>query len=553
MWEFALADPLTGVDGLDTLAFRPIRVPGDWQDQGFPGHGTGWYRLRFEVDPSVAGIPLAFATEQIRDADEVYLDGVLVGRTGGFPPRYEKATLMARVYELPPTLTTRPGEHVLAVRVHNPGPRAGGILGEPFLDSISAALEKRNARERPRVLLAAAIFALSLFSLVFYVRDREQHDFLYFALYTASFSLYLVTWLSAWAESSVSLSLLFRVNCAGSFALFSLFVLFFHRFFERPLSPGFRVLLGVQVAAALACLFWPRVDDLYYILWALHASVTVGSVGILVPLVRDSRHGVPHARPILGALVVVFLAVLHDIAQDLRLLGDPVGSTRFLGPAFLVFTVVFLGAVADRYAQLRVQATTDPLTGLSNRTVLFERLALEIARAKRYGHPVTLAVLDLDHFKRFNDRFGHQVGDKLLVAVAEAIGATIRDTDLAARYGGEEFVVLLPDAGVTECVGVLERIRKTVSAARVGSAVEGVTVSVGVTVFDPVEHGSVSVTALFRQADVALYGAKEKGRDRIEIAEGKPAKSSSDNFILRRRRSDSKGVPSERGRKASGA
>ena len=84
-WEFALGDPITGVDGLDTLRFEPVRVPGAWQDSGIPGHGVGWYRTRFELDPSVSGLTLALASEQIRDAEEVYQGGQLVGRTGGVP------------------------------------------------------------------------------------------------------------------------------------------------------------------------------------------------------------------------------------------------------------------------------------------------------------------------------------------------------------------------------------------------------------------------------------------------------------------------------------
>ncbi len=101
-WEFALGDPPGGVAELDGLPFRPVPVPGSWQAAGIPGYGTGWYRVTFDLDPSLAIVPLAFACPQIRDVDEVFLDGQPVGRTGEFPPDYDKGTIVERIYDLPP-------------------------------------------------------------------------------------------------------------------------------------------------------------------------------------------------------------------------------------------------------------------------------------------------------------------------------------------------------------------------------------------------------------------------------------------------------------------
>lgn len=547
-WEFALGDPLTGVEGLDTLRFEPVRVPGAWQDSGIPGHGVGWYRTLFELDPAVSGLTLALAIEQIRDADEVYLDGQLVGRTGGFPPRYEKATLIDRVYELPTHVTTRSGPHLLAIRVYNPGPRAGGLTGEPFLDTVASAFWKRTGREAPRALLAAAIGCLGLFSLFFYLRAREQVDFLYYFLYTTGIAVYLATWHSVWAETGISLSLLFRVNCALAFVLFSLYLLFFDTFFGRAISRFHLALHLVQISLVLACLFWPRVDDLYHLLGVGYVAIVSGSVETLGCLVRDTRRRVPYARPVLIVSALLFLAVLHDMAQDLRLLGRT-GNFRLFAPVFLLFTLVFLAVAADRFARMRVAASTDPLTGLSNRTVLFERINLEIARARRHQHPVALAVCDLDLFKSFNDRFGHVAGDRLLVAVAEALRASIRDTDLAVRYGGEEFIVLLPEANALDAMTCLERVRKAVSSVVVPGVPEGRTISIGLAVFDPQISTAVSVTAFLRQADGALYQAKSQGRDRIVVAEGNPP-SSSGKYVLDsafRRKRSSAAVPAQKG------
>lgn len=543
-WEFALDDTPLGPEGLAALAWRPLEVPGSWQEQGVTGHGTAWYRVRFELDPGLFGPPLAFVSRQIRDADEVYLDGQLVGQTGSLPPAYDKGTLVWRVYELPATLTARPGPHTLAVRVHNPGPRAGGILGEPTLDTVSAALLKRTRAEAPRALLGAAFVSLGLFSLFLFLRDREQRDFLYFFLVTSATAVYVSTWLSIWTTSSVPLSTLFRVNLAATFLIPGLFLLFFLAFFDRTMRALHRVLLGLEGAGVLSCLLWPRVDDLYYFLLAGHGITAAIAVDVLVLLWGDARRRAPYARWLVAGTAAVLLAVAHDVAQDYGVLGDPVGMVRLFGPVFFVFMASFLAAMADRFAHLRMAASTDPLTGLANRAVLFDRIALEIARARRSGHPVSLAILDLDHFKRFNDRFGHVAGDRLLVAAARALQASVRDTDLAARFGGEEFAVLLPEADSTRALTCLERIRVSVSGLRVSGAAEGTTVSIGVAIFDPLERATISPTAWLRQADSALYMAKARGRDQIVTAVGEPPRSSGSGIPMvgfKRRRPSSTG------------
>ena len=265
-WEFALGDPPGGVAELDGLPFRPVPVPGSWQAGGVPGHGTGWYRVTFDLDPSLAIVPLAFACPQIRDADEVFLDGQPVGRTGEFPPDYDKGTVIERIYDLPPSRTAIPGRHTLAVRVYNAGPRAGGITGTPRIDSVSTAFHARAMREAPRALLAAAFAALGLFSLFFFLRDRGQPDFLYFFLTTTGTAAFIVSWLSFWAVSGLPLTFLFRVGHAGMFAVPAMTLLLFLKFFERPLARGHRALLAAQGTGTVACLLWPRADDLYYLL-----------------------------------------------------------------------------------------------------------------------------------------------------------------------------------------------------------------------------------------------------------------------------------------------
>jgi diguanylate cyclase (GGDEF)-like protein len=169
----------------------------------------------------------------------------------------------------------------------------------------------------------------------------------------------------------------------------------------------------------------------------------------------------------------------------------------------------------DVNRQLQAFASIDPLTQLMNRRVLDERLDQEFARATRYGHKLACMMLDVDHFKKVNDTYGHQVGDEVLVQVAAAIRATIRKTDVAARYGGEEFVVLVPETPWTGAQVLAERLRHAVASSRSETAQPSVTVSIGIAA---TELGLGSARELLKRADEALYEAKRAGRDRVVVA-----------------------------------
>ena len=170
-------------------------------------------------------------------------------------------------------------------------------------------------------------------------------------------------------------------------------------------------------------------------------------------------------------------------------------------------------ALALRNAQLMAEierlATRDSLTGLANRRLFDESLHRELARSQRLGSPLSLLVLDVDHFKQVNDTYGHQTGDAILRQVANAIVANTKNFDVTARYGGDEFVVLLPGCGRDDAMGVAERVRSGI-AQQVGEA--PVTISAGVAT---TPDNANDAERLMAAADAALYEAKRTGRDRV--------------------------------------
>ena len=167
---------------------------------------------------------------------------------------------------------------------------------------------------------------------------------------------------------------------------------------------------------------------------------------------------------------------------------------------------------------LRFQATHDPLTGMWNRGALFELLHAEAERVQRKGTSLSLFLIDLDHFKRVNDDFGHLAGDAILHEVAQRLNGAVRLYDIVGRYGGEEFIVAATDLEAERPQQFAERLRLAVSSAplRTSDASVSVTVSVGVATSDSAVD--CSIERLIQTADAALYEAKHNGRNRVEMA-----------------------------------
>lgn len=168
-------------------------------------------------------------------------------------------------------------------------------------------------------------------------------------------------------------------------------------------------------------------------------------------------------------------------------------------------------ALGRQNSRLIEMATTDDLTGVNNRRRFGEDLHLHAALAARHGLPLSLIMLDIDHFKKYNDSFGHLAGDDILRTIATILRSEVREHDLVARYGGEEFVLLLPSTGSEAAVEVAERLRKAVSRGTWNMV--PLTASFGVATTDPTH--SISIEELIAQADEALYHSKNAGRNRV--------------------------------------
>jgi diguanylate cyclase (GGDEF)-like protein len=263
--------------------------------------------------------------------------------------------------------------------------------------------------------------------------------------------------------------------------------------------------------------------------WVAIAEMPIANAYAQVTRLRNTTLLVVGALLVIVGLIAYRLAVLIvrpldrlTAAADKVSAGDlsvdlPAGGSGEVGYLTSVFNTM-VRRLRDHRTELERLSNTDSLTGLSNRRHMMGAIETELARAKRGGHPFSVLMLDVDHFKKFNDEHGHQAGDEVLARFGAVLGDTIRPYDCAARYGGEEFLVMLSATSEDDAVTVAQRICERVRAEPFTSG--RVTASIGVAEYPA--HGETA-DAIIGCADEALYRAKRAGRDRVvRAAAGRP-------------------------------
>ncbi len=211
--------------------------------------------------------------------------------------------------------------------------------------------------------------------------------------------------------------------------------------------------------------------------------------------------------------------LVSEIASILRFAEEREGRVRELEHRLAGLESTNLDLLRKN-SDLSEISARDSLTGLYSRWYVLEKIDSEMNRSVRSGCPVSLMMLDIDHFKQVNDSFGHTAGDRVLRSVGQVLRDSCRVYDVPGRYGGEEFCVVLPDTKVGNTTVVAERIRERLAASRfeIGADSVVVTASIGIAGVDSFEsEGALSPSTLIERADRALYSAKHHGRNRVEM------------------------------------
>ncbi|HEX2012530.1 MAG TPA: GGDEF domain-containing protein, partial [Roseateles sp.] len=297
------------------------------------------------------------------------------------------------------------------------------------------------------------------------------------------------------------------------------------RFYGLPPTWRFWAGLGLACLAALSWFLWARPD------YRIRVMLFTGTMALLVLahlrlLLRHGRGFAPRFTAAVLALQALVLlargaaAPWVDAVESNRFAPTAIQTAYIAAYSFSVL-LISIGLLLTASERLRAEfeqiASRDALTGALTRRALLEAGEREMERWLRYGRPLSLLLLDIDHFKQINDRYGHLVGDRVLGEFVALLERTLRHADRLGRFGGEEFIVLLPETEAATARVTAERIRQAVAQQAPAAGLPGCTTSIGLASCRP---GDSSLDAMLARADAALYRAKAQGRNRVEIEAG---------------------------------
>lgn len=378
-----------------------------------------------------------------------------------------------------------------------------------------AELAARLMAELPSAVSAVAVGTLALLAFVFFLRERSRREMGLYALFAAGVALHVAGGIRTFDALPLAPAAREPLLAALGFVLPGTGLLFVLRFLDLPAPAAVRALFALPAAGVVLVLvpgLLPRLSR------PSLAGLSLGALaaGLLATLAtREARRRKDAALLFVGAATLLLAAAVDGARASGVLLA---GRTRpdLVGPAFLVFTILLLVAVADEGRRLLARATTDTLTNLANRAEFLERARREMARGARTERPFAIAMLDVDHFKSINDRWGHPAGDRVLAATARAVAETLRGVDLCGRWGGEEFVLLLVEVDEPAAFAAVERVREAIAALGPPRVPRAITVSAGIAVHHPLFE-KATIADLIKRADAALYESKREGRDRTTL------------------------------------
>ncbi len=526
---------------LDDAEFAPL--PSTWKGivskgEQLPGSGSATYRLRILLGTQLPE-RLALLVPAWETAYALYIDGALAAEEG--TPGVDRDTTIPSwrpvVVEFPVT----DGTVELTAHVSNFHHARGGPAMTPLLGTPGAVREFREKRIGAKFFTFGSLLMIALYHLAIFLPRRTEKS----ALYFASFCLLMAVRVLVIDEQCILLlfpEIPWNLHVRLAYLPFSLgvpsFTLFLRSLFRDEMNDVVVCAFnGVAVAYMALILFSPaRVFTAF--LTPFEIVIALGGLyclAVLILAVRRKREGAPL---FLGAFVFYLFCIGNDICYH-QLLID----TAYIAPSgFLVFIFLQSVALARRYsaafikiealdhekatlemaaATLRTLTRIDPLTGIANRRRFDERLGSEWRRAAREEIPLSLIMMDLDFFKKYNDRYGHTAGDEVLRKCAEALhNRARRPADLVARFGGEEFVALLPNTGIDGAVALAETMRAAVEELDIarddGTPFGKLTISMGCASTTPDARNEP--LELVKMADAALYEAKRRGRNRVEYA-----------------------------------
>ncbi len=548
-WEFyheRFLPPVPGDQGRpqpDTFLTAPDAWNGQPGPEGpLPGRTWGTYRAVLHLDENTP--PLGLKLMEMCTAYRLYINGRLTAANGSPGPSLQSSIprfrpLLAPLPSNPPGGDS-PGQVEILLHIANFRQRVGGAWGQILLAPTGQLLDRREKTVALELFLAGALLIMSAYHLVLFLFRRQARAALTFSLITLLLGIRtLITGERFLIQilPQVSWTAFTYMEYFTFYLLGPLFLLFFSRLYPREFHrPFLRISLLVCAVFNGIVLTTPSFifTHTIYAYQGLSLVLGVYLIGVLFRALRHRREG---AVVFSIGMAALFLALVNDILNSNGVLHSgilaPQAAAVFIFAQALVLAQRFTGAmertevyareirelnrnlerkVLERTSALKEMAQRDSLTQLYNHGAILKRLEEQILLVKRYGRPLSILMLDIDHFKKINDSWGHQQGDIILKQSCRVIQQSLRDSDLAGRYGGEEFLIILPETQLEDAIHAAERIRSRIE--KLGPTLSPpirFTVSGGIADF----RDNISAEEMIDQADKHLYRAKEGGRNRV--------------------------------------
>ena len=544
-WRFRPGDdPRWATPDLDDSQWQLKPVPEPWPDNGFPHTGQmGWYRLSIQLSQDALGPSgpplLGIRTGQVMSAFELYAGGRLIGQVGRLPPEPEIQYDRMRVMTVPREAIDAQGRLVLAMRVWG-GPQAivdhwygGPYRGEFTIGRYSEQVQSMIIREVPGLVAVVLFLGFGLYHLYLHHRNRQLNLFFWYGVLAINIGIYSLT-LSQWKYLLGWSFMTFQKLEYGSIHLLPAVALqMLSVVLRRRVGGAVRVYQLSFVAMSLVVVMVSGLEIHYFTLRLWHLWTVPLMLWGPWALLVEARAGNREARTMLPGVAVFVIACFGDIylhyagGQTWPLI--PVGFAAIalsmavsLADNFTNMLNTLEEEVARRTAdlseanlQLAEAARADPLTGLLNRRGLMEEAEMEVQRFFRTGRTFSLVLGDVDHFKRFNDSFGHACGDFVLKRVADLACERLRDVDRAARWGGEEFLLLLPETDTQGAAVLADKLRKIIAAS--AFQFEGETIGITMTFGVATYRKGETLDNCIARADTAMYHGKKAGRNKVML------------------------------------
>lgn len=504
-WLFRTGhDPAWSSPFRERRAWQPIQVPGCWQ-RGAPGSkGHAWYVARLFIPSRLADTDLALDLGVVADADEVFLNGRLIGTQGAFPPRLARAVPAPRLYRLP-QISLRYGElNELVVHTYSTA-GCGGLVGPPpRVGAYRPFLRRHVQREIVLSTVAAVLLTLAALHVALFAAQREDTANLLFAAFLVLAAVFYLTQTQWGPAQLLGESSVYRMHVAALLGGVAAFIGLTYKYLQLPLPVP---LITVQAALVLGIGFaavWRSSADLAVLAYVAQGTVVLLGPYLVLKIWEPVRRSRPFARLAFTVTFLLAATFASDVATQIRvlprwegLISDNLAALGVI-PFAMVFTLIFF----QRWSNRRWGEPMDAGGGLLSPERFQRRLKEEMERARRNGALFSVVLLRLSMLRE------PARADTLFEAAGAALRCALRQIDAAATLRPDTFAVLLADADERTAVLAVERLRLAVLSSLPSGAFHA-GIAAGVAQF---RQGRYEVAReLLDEAEAALYAATVEG------------------------------------------